>query len=178
MTDRDLQQKRILAALIDIGVAIAISLAFMIVSLVLGFGLGSATSSSAVSNYVPRILGFLGALISLGYILGRDVVAGDRSIGKKIQNLRVVTTTGAPINYMDSARRNGIFAIGSAFGLLSATLQLIPCLGDAAACVLMPLTLLGIVVSVGAAIYEILQITQQPEGIRFGDKTAGTRVVR
>ena len=178
MTDRDLQQKRILAGLIDIGVAIAISLAFMVVSLVLGFGLGSASGSSAVSNYVPRILGFLGSLISLGYILGRDVVAGDRSIGKKIQNLRVVTTTGAPINYMDSARRNGIFAIGSALGLLSATLQLIPCLGDAAACMLMPLTLLGIVVSIGAAIYEIVQITQQPEGIRFGDKTAGTRVVK
>jgi len=178
MTDRDLQQKRILAGLIDIGVAIAISLAFMVMSLVLGFGLGSATDSSVVGNYVPRILGFLGALISLGYILGRDVVAGDRSIGKKIQNLRVVTTTGAPINFMDSARRNGIFAIGSALGLLSATLQLIPCLGDAAACMLMPLTLLGIVVSIGAAIYEILQITQQPEGIRFGDKTAGTRVVK
>ena len=178
MTDRDLQQKRILAGLIDIAIAIAISLAFMIVSLVLGVGLGSATSSSAVSSYIPRILGFLGALISLGYILGRDVVAGDRSIGKKIMDLRVVTTTGASITYMDSARRNGIFAIGAALGFLSATLQLIPCLGDAVACMLMPLTLLGMVVAVGAAIYEILQITQHPEGIRFGDKTAGTRVVR
>jgi uncharacterized RDD family membrane protein YckC len=148
------------------------------VSLVLGFGLGSATSSSAVSNYVPRILGFLGALISLGYILGRDVLAGDRSIGKKIQDIRVVTTTGAPIDFMTSARRNGIFAIGAALGVLSATLQLIPCLGDAVACMLMPLTLLGMLVAVGAAIYELLQITQQPEGIRFGDKTAGTRVIR
>jgi uncharacterized RDD family membrane protein YckC len=178
MTDRDLQQKRIIAGLIDIGIAVAISLAFMVVSLVLGVGLGSATDSSAVSNYVPRVLGFLGSLISLGYILGRDVVAGDRSIGKKIQNLRVVTTSGAPITFMDSARRNGIFAIGAALGFLSATLQLIPCLGDAVACMLMPLTLLGMVVAVGAAIYEIVQITQQPEGIRFGDKTAGTRVVR
>lgn len=178
MTDRDLQQKRIMAGLIDIGVAIAIALAFMIMSLVLGIGLGSATSSSAVSNYVPRILGFLGWLVCLGYILGRDVVAGDRSIGKKMQDLRVVTTTGAPINYMDSARRNGIFAIGAALAFLSAAFQLIPCLGDAVACMLMPLTLLGMVVTVGAAIYEMLQITQQPEGIRFGDKTAGTRVVR
>jgi uncharacterized RDD family membrane protein YckC len=178
MTDRDLQQKRIIAALIDIGAAIAISLAFMIVSLVLGFGLGSATSSSAVGNYVPRILGFLGAVISLGYILGRDVVAGDRSIGKKIQDIRVVRTDGSPIDYMDSARRNGIFAIGAALGFLSATLQLIPCLGDAVACMLMPLTLLGIAISVGAAIYEIIQITQHPAGIRFGDKTAGTRVIK
>lgn len=178
MTDRDLQQKRIVAALIDIAIAIAISLAFWIVALVLGIGLGRATSSSAVSSYVPRILGFLGALISLGYILGRDVIAGDRSIGKKIQDIRVVTTAGGPIDFMISARRNGIFAIGSALGFLSATLQLIPCLGDAVACMLMPLTLLGMVVAVGAAIYEMLQITQQPEGIRFGDRTAGTRVIK
>jgi uncharacterized RDD family membrane protein YckC len=178
MTDRDLQQKRIVAGLIDIAVAIVISIGFVIVSSVLGFGLGRATSSSAVSSYVPRIIGFLGAIISLGYILGRDVVAGDRSIGKKIQDIRVVTTAGAPIDFMTSARRNGIFAIGSALGLLSATLQLIPCLGDAVACMLMPLTILGMLVGVGAAIYEMLQISQQPEGIRFGDRTAGTRVVR
>jgi uncharacterized RDD family membrane protein YckC len=178
MTDRDLQQKRIIAGLIDIAVAIAISLAFMIVGMVLGVGIGAATDGSGIGGYVPRILGFLGSLISLGYILGRDVVAGDRSIGKKIQDIRVVTTTGAPIDFMASARRNGIFAIGAALGLLSSTLQLIPCLGDAVACMLMPLTLLGFVVAVGAAIYEILQITQQPDGIRFGDKTAGTRVVR
>ena len=49
-------------------------------------------------------------------------------------------------------------------GFLSATLELIPCLGDAVACMLMPLQLLGMVVAVGAAIYEILQITQQPDG--------------
>lgn len=178
MTDRDLQQKRIIAGLIDIAVAIAISLAFIIVGMVLGAGIGMATDGTGVSGYIPRILGFLGALISLGYILGRDIVAGDRSIGKKIQDIRVVTTTGAPITFNESARRNGIFAIGSGLGFLSATLMLIPCLGDAVACMLMPLQLLGMVVSVGAAIYEILQITQHPEGIRFGDKTAGTRVVR
>jgi len=178
MTDRDLQQKRVIAGLIDIGVAIAISLAFMLAGLVLGFGINSATDGTGIGGYVPRILGFLGALISLGYILGRDVVAGDRSIGKKIQDIRVVTTGGGPIDFMISARRNGIFAIGSALGFLSATLQLIPCLGDAVACMLMPLTMLGMVIAVGAAIYEMLQITQQPEGIRFGDRTAGTRVVR
>jgi uncharacterized RDD family membrane protein YckC len=179
MTDRDLQQKRIVAGLIDIAIAIAITVAFMIVSMVLGFGINAATDShSMVGNYIPRILGFLGAVISLGYILGRDVVAGDRSVGKKIQNIRVVTTAGAPIDFMTSARRNGIFAIGAALGVLSSALQLIPCLGDAVACMLMPLTFLGGLVAIGAAIYEMLQISQQPEGIRFGDRTAGTRVIR
>ena len=174
MTDGDLQQKRIVAGLIDIAIAIAIALVFNVLSWVLTAALGG----DGVTGYLPRILSFLGAVVSLGYILGRDVVAGDRSIGKKVQNIRVVTAAGGPVTFNESARRNGIFAIGSALGLLSATLMLIPCLGDAVACMLMPLQLLGMVVSVGAAIYEILQITQQPEGIRFGDRTAGTRVVR
>jgi hypothetical protein len=178
MTDRDLQQKRIVAALIDIGVAVAISLVFMILSWVLGFAVNSATSSSAVGTYVPRVIGFLGSLISLAYILGRDVVAGDRSIGKKIQDIRVVTTSGAPITINESARRNGIFAIGAALGVVSGALGLIPCLGDVVNCLLLPLWILGMLISIGAAIYEILQITQQTEGMRFGDRTAGTRVVR
>ena len=178
MTDGDLQQKRIMAALIDIGVAVAISLVFMIVSWVLTFALGSATDGGVVSLYLPRLIGFLGSLASLAYILGRDVVAGDRSLGKKFQEIRVVTTGGGAITPMHSARRNGIFAIGAALGALSGLLGLVPCLGDIVNCLLLPVWVLGLVVSVAAAIFEIVQITQQPEGIRFGDKTAGTRVVR
>jgi RDD family protein len=178
MTDRDLQQKRYIAAGIDIAVAIAIGIVFAIVGMVLGFAFSSADSTSMVGVYLPRVISFLGSLVSLAYILGRDVLAGDRSIGKKLQDIRVVTTTGAPLDFMTSARRNGIFAIGAALGVVSATFGLIPCLGDAVNCMLIPLQLLGFVVAVGAAIYEILQITQHPEGIRFGDKTAGTRVVR
>jgi len=174
MTDGDLQQKRIVAGLIDIAIAIAIALVFNVLSWVLTAALGG----EGVTGYLPRILGFIGSLVSLGYILGRDVVAGDRSIGKKVQNIRVVTAAGGPVTFNESARRNGIFAIGAALGVLSATLGLIPCLGDVVNCLLLPVMLLGLLVSVGAAIYEILQITQQPDGIRFGDKQAGTRVVR
>jgi len=178
MTDRDLQQKRIIAAAIDIVVAIGIGLVFGVVGMVAGFAFTRATSSSMVGVYLPRVVGFLGALVSLAYVLGRDVLAGDRSLGKQVQNLRVVTVTGAPIGIMESARRNAIFAIGSALGVISATLQLIPCLGDAVTCLLMPVWILGGLVSLGAAIYELIQITQQPDGVRYGDKMAGTRVVR
>jgi len=178
MTDRDLQQKRIIAAAIDIVVAIGIGLVFGVVGMVAGFAFTRATSSSMVGVYLPRVVSFLGALVSLAYILGRDVLAGDRSLGKQVQNLRVVTVTGAPIGIMESARRNAIFAIGSALGVISATLQLIPCLGDAVTCLLMPVWILGGLVSLGAAIYELIQITQQPDGVRYGDKMAGTRVVR
>lgn len=175
MTDRDLQQKRIVAALVDIGVAVAIWVGFWMGALALGMAIDATTG---VGMYVPRILGFLGALISLGYILGRDLLAGDRSIGKKMQGIRVVTLAGGPITFNESARRNGIFAVGAAMSLLSATLQLIPCLGDVVACLLLPLTLLGGLIAVGAAIFEMVKITQDPEGIRFGDQQAGTRVVR
>jgi vacuolar-type H+-ATPase subunit I/STV1 len=178
MTDRDLQQKRYIAAAIDIAVAIGIGLVFALVGMVLGFAFTRATSSSMVGVYLPRVVGFLGALVSLAYILGRDLIAGDRSIGKKIQNIRVVTVTGTPIGPTESVRRNAIFAIGSALSVLSATLQLIPCLGDAVSCLLLPVWILGAFVSLAAAIYELIQINQEPDGIRYGDKMASTRVVR
>jgi 4-hydroxybenzoate polyprenyltransferase len=174
MTDRDLQNKRFVAAVVDVGVAIAIGLAFGILSVILGFAFGSGT----LGSYVPRVLGFLGSLVGLGYILARDVIAGDRSLGKKVQNIRVVALGGRPITFMESARRNAIFAIGSALGLVSSILGLLPCLGDIVRCLLMPVWILGLLVALGAAIFEIIKIAQDPEGIRTGDQMAGTRVVR
>jgi flagellar biosynthesis protein FliQ len=178
MTDRDLQQKRYLAAGIDIAVFIAVGIVFMVVGGVLGFAFSSATSTSMVGVYLPRVISFLWSLVCLGYILGRDIVAGDRSIGKKLQNIRVVTVKGAPIGPLESAKRNGIFAIGAVLGVLSATLGLVPCLGDVVRCLLLPVLMLGMLVGLAAAIYELIQITQRADGVRYGDQIAGTRVVR
>ncbi|HEV7499992.1 MAG TPA: RDD family protein [Vicinamibacteria bacterium] len=178
MTDRDLQQKRYIAAAIDIAVAIGIGLAFGIVSVIAGFVFGRATSSSMIGVYLPRVVSFVGSLVGLGYVLGRDVVTGDRSLGKQLQGIRVVTVAGLPIGFMESARRNAIFAIGSALGVISATLQLVPCLGDVVSCLLIPFLILGGLISLGAAVYELLQITQRNDGVRYGDQMAGTRVVR
>jgi uncharacterized RDD family membrane protein YckC len=177
MTDKDLQQKRIVAALIDIAVAIAIGIAFFALAMVVGFA-GGAMDGGAATNILARIVSFLGSSASLAYVLGRDIVLHGKSVGKSSQNLRVVRVGGGPITFQESMRRNAIFAIGSALGLVSATLQLVPCLGDAVACLLMPLWILGVFVSLGAAIYEILRITQDPEGVRYGDQLAATRVVR
>lgn len=178
MTDRDLQQKRYIAAAIDIAVAIGIGLAFGLVGMIAGFAFTRATSTSMVGVYLPRVVAFVGSLVSLGYILGRDLVAGDRSLGKQLQGIRVVTVAGAPIGFMESARRNAIFAIGSALGVISTTLQLVPCLGDAVSCLLLPVWILGALISLAAAVYELLQITQRNDGVRYGDQLAGTRVVR
>ena len=178
MTDRDLQQKRYLAAGIDIAVLLGVVILFIVVASILGFAFSRAGGTSLIGVYLSKVIFFLGALVSLGYVLGRDVVAGSRSIGKQTQNLKVVVLAGAPIGFMESARRNAIFAIGSALHVISATLGLVPCLGAVVNCLLMPLYILGALISLGAGVYEILQITQQPDGARYGDKMAGTRVVR
>jgi uncharacterized RDD family membrane protein YckC len=178
MTDRDLQQRRYIAAGIDIAVVIAIGIVFAIASVILGVAFTSASSTSMIGVYLPKVVSFLGSLVTLAYILGRDLVAGDRSIGKKIQNIRVVTVTGTPIGPTESMKRNGIFAIGAALSALSATLGLIPFVGDFINCLLIPVMFLGLLVGLAAGIYELILITQRPDGVRYGDQLAGTRVVR
>src|SRR5579862_3634198 len=110
MTDSELQQKRLIAAAIDVAIAIAIGIAFAIATFAVGMVV--SRGSGMAGGLVFRVLGFLSAVVSLGYMLGRDILAGDRSIGKKVQNIRVVTTGGGSIGLMDSVNRNLIFGIG------------------------------------------------------------------
>jgi uncharacterized RDD family membrane protein YckC len=184
MIDTELQQKRLIAAAIDFGIAFGLYVVFWIVAVIVGLGAGMASHASdsaavgGVAMYLPRLVSFVGSLLSLGYVLGRDVLGGERSLGKKFQDIRLITLDGHPINFMDSAKRNAIFAIGSALGLLSATLHLIPCLGDVVACLILPLVILGGLLGVAAVVIEIIKILQEPAGIRFGDLWAETRVVK
>ena len=176
MTDTALQQKRLIAAVVDIAVGLGISVVIVVASLVLGMVLGMA--SSGVASYAGRVLNVIGSVAILAYILGRDVMFEGRSLGKKTQQLKVVGATGGPVTLEESVRRNAIFAAGSALATLSSALQLFPCVGDAVACLLMPLLVLGLLAAFAAAILEIVWIIQDPGGIRFGDKFARTRVVR
>lgn len=178
MTDTGLQQKRLVAAAIDVAIGLALGVAVGVGSIAIGMITGFADSDSILGFYGPRVITFGGALVGLVYVLGRDALAGGRSLGKKIQEIRVVTAAGSPIGPFDSVKRNAIFAVGSFLGLVSATLRLVPCLGDAVACLLAPLWLLGSVVTVVAVVVELVKITQDPDGVRFGDQIAETRVVR
>lgn len=183
MRNAELQQKRLVAAAIDVGIALAVALVFFVINLILNLGGALSTSgtdldlATGAALFLPRIVGFVGSLVLLGYLLGRDVLGGGRSIGKKLQGIRVVTTTGRPLSFADSAKRNAIFAIGSVLGCLSATLQLVPCLGDIVACLLAPLWILGFMVGLVAVVLEIVKIIQEPEGVRMGDQFAETRVI-
>jgi len=181
MRDADLQQKRLVAAAVDVGIGIALWAVFFVINMVMGLGSSFAGSDSGLATgaalFLPRIVSFVGAVVSLGYILGRDVLAGDRSFGKKLQNIRVVGPNGQPLTFADSAKRNAIFAIGSVLTFVSATLQLVPCLGDAVACLLFPLWLLGALLGLVAVVLEIVKITQDENGVRMGDQFAQTRVL-
>jgi uncharacterized RDD family membrane protein YckC len=176
MTDAALQQKRLTAAAIDILVCLGIGVAFWVMALVMSFALGMA--SSTVASYGGRVFNLIGSLVMLGYILGRDVLFDGRSLGKKTQELRVVGSSGGAVTLEQSVRRNALFAVGSALTTLSMLFQLFPCVGDAVACLLMPLLLVGVLAAFAAAIVEIVMIIQDPAGIRIGDKFARTRVVR
>jgi hypothetical protein len=180
MTDNDLQNKRLMAAAIDIGVYVAVLAVFWALAWALGFALGSAGGErgTMVMLYANRVLSFLGSLLALGYVLGRDMVANGRSLGKQLVEIRVLTAAGGPIGFEHSARRNAIFAVGAALGLVAATLQLVPCLGDALVCMMAPLFVLSWLFGIAAVIVEVIKITQDPAGVRFGDEWGGTRVVR
>jgi hypothetical protein len=174
MTDTELQQKRLIAAAIDIAIVIVVCIAIGIGEFVVQLVL----AHSGIGVIAMGAVGFIGQIAILGFILARDVVMGDRSLGKKFQEIRVVDSGGRPIEFMDSAKRNAIFAIGSVLGVVSGAFQMIPCVGHLVACLLLPLLLLGALVGLVAVIVELVKIIQDPAGIRFGDQFAGTKVVR
>src|SRR5262245_14391383 len=125
MTDAALQQRRLTAAAIDILVCVGIAIAFFALSLVGSLVLGMASGS--VAGYASRVLHLFGSVAMLGYILARDVVLDGRSVGKKTQELKVVGASGGPVTLAESARRNVLFALGSALVVLSRLFQLFPC---------------------------------------------------
>src|SRR5262249_21161688 len=117
MLDTDLQQKRLIAAAIDFGIAFGVSLAFWIVAVIVTLGAGLVCRAwdpgGGVPFSLPRLSGFIGSVLPLGYVLGRDVFGGGRSLGKKLQDTRRIPLDGHAVNFMDSVRRNAIFAVGS-----------------------------------------------------------------
>jgi uncharacterized RDD family membrane protein YckC len=124
-----------------------------------------AVAIAAVSS-VP----FVGALAGTAYALVRDGLNIDfmrhRSFGKRVMKLRTVRLDGAPMDLATSVRRNWPLAIGA----LASFFLYIPLLG----LVLFPLLLL---VGLGVWIFEGYRVLNHPDGRRWGDDLAGTRVI-
>lgn len=121
---------------------------------------------AGVVSFVP----FIGGIVGGAYMLVRDGLDLDfakrRSIGKQVMKLRPVRLDGQPMTMETSLKRNLPLCIG----YVGSIFMIIPLLGWAIAIIL---GLVGVVV----AIIEVIKVLTDPEGRRFGDVFAGTKVI-
>ncbi len=101
----------------------------------------------------------IGVAISLLYLLLRDGMTRNGSLGKKALNLQVTTTAGQRLNYGESLRRNFIFVIPS-------IIAIVPLIG----------WLLGFLAALIICVIELLAVNTHPQGQRIGDRWGGTVV--
>jgi uncharacterized RDD family membrane protein YckC len=174
--DSVLQQKRLIAAAIDVGVLVALWAVMSLGLAVIGCA-GALAKIGFLGTYGVRLAAATMTALALVYVVARDVVAGDRSLGKRVMDIRVVTDTGAPIGILESVKRNALFAPGLTLALVSVLLAMLPIVGCFLACLLWPARVGAGLLALAAVIYEIVQITTTDDGVRLGDRLAGTRVV-
>lgn len=128
----------------------------------------------AVIAFVVGLVPYVGWLAGAAYWLCRDGLEFDfadrRSIGKKVMKLRPVRLDGRPMDLGTSVRRNWMFALGAAFGLVA----MIPVLGWILAVLLVVPFLLA---ALGLGIFELIKVITDPKGRRLGDTMAGTQVI-
>jgi len=124
----------------------------------------------AVAAALVGLLPLVGWVIAPAYWLLRDGLDVEfldrRSLGKKLTKLRPVRDDGLPMDIETSVKRNWVFVIGGMVPILAA----IPILGW----LLLPLAIIA-GIAIGAV--EIFLAVVDPEGRRFGDKFAGTKVI-
>ena len=113
----------------------------------------------------------VGKVLGLGYILFRDGLDFEfmkgRSMGKKLMGLKPVRSKERPMDLSASVRRNWVFLIGGVAGLLSG----VPLIGWL-------IVLVSVCLGALVSLYEIYLVLTEPEGRRWGDVFAGTRVVQ
>ena len=127
-------------------------------------GFVAAVPALLLAVLLPGFAGdLLGALAAAAYILFSDGLTGvpymrRRSLGKHLMGLRPQHLGDGPMTPETSARRNWTLVLGY-FGVL-------PLVGWL-------LSLAGLVL----VVYETYRVVTDPQGRRWGDELAGTRVV-
>lgn len=115
--------------------------------------------------YVP----ILGGIVSTVYILTKDAIAYEitknpdfknRSLGKKIMGLEVVSMEGQDIDWSLSVRRNLPIALGS-------VCSIVPIIG----------LIIGAILGSIVSIIEIILVLTDEHGRRLGDRWANTQVI-
>lgn len=124
----------------------------------------------AVAVAAIGLVPVIGGLVGIAYVLARDGLDFDfmdgRSIGKKLMKLRPVRLDGQPMDLSTSVMRNWPLTLGS----LAQVLIYIPVIGW----ILIPFVgIAGLVL----VVIEILRVLNDPEGRRWGDQLAGTKVI-
>jgi len=124
----------------------------------------------AVIVSVVGLVPLLGTLVGIAYALLRDGLTFEfmdgRSIGKKLMKLKVVRHDGSPMDMATSARRNWPLAVGS----LAQGLLILPVIGW----ILLPF---AVIAGAVLALYEAYKVYSAPDGRRWGDSLAGTKVI-
>lgn len=125
----------------------------------------------AVIAGVLAVIPVLGSLLGAAYILVRDGLEFEfmdgRSVGKKLMKLRPVRDDGGKMDLTTSVMRNWPLALGSLAGLVTYG----PFLGIIALSLL--LSLIGGIIG----LIEVYLVLTAPDGRRWGDKLAHTRVI-
>ncbi|MGE5485259.1 MAG: RDD family protein [Ignavibacteriales bacterium] len=120
-----------------------------------------AFAADGVICMVLALVPVVGLLLSAVYMLARDGLMDGRSPGKRLVNLRVVRSdTGRGAAYVDSVKRNAIFAVPD-------VLLIAPSLA----------TIVAAPLSVAVLLLEVVFMLTDPEAMRLGDRFARTRVV-
>ena len=128
--------------------------------------------ASFIDSIVPFVLAIIpviGALVGAAYLLTKDAIMvmitkdaqwKNRSIGKKIMNLEVVSETGADIDIKASVMRNWPLAIGT-------IIMIVPVIG----------WIIGPIVAAILGVIECVLVLTNDKGRRLGDKVGKTMVV-
>ena len=156
LTARPVRLRRIVAALLDAGLALILAL------------IPAALTPGVLKG---RMFG-LGLLIGAAYLLLRDGIPyaewGARSLGKRWLGIRPYRIDQDPLDWQASARRN--LTVGGAVVVwsllyLAGGYRGIP-FGD-----------LVLYAALAVVVVEVLLVAVDPVGRRLGDRFAGTRVV-
>ncbi|KAF0196598.1 MAG: RDD domain containing protein [Bacillota bacterium] len=122
-----------------------------------------------IISSIIAVIPVIGAIIGAAYTLTKDGIMfqvtkdaqwKNRSIGKKLLGLEVVTASGAEIDIVASCMRNWPLAIGI-------IIMIVPIIG----------WVIGGLLAFVLGMIELVLVLIDPKGRRLGDKTARTMVV-
>lgn len=136
-----------------------------------------ATPISVAAAFMGNFMSYVGSIVAsaaiLVFVLCRDALPIEAlkgsSPGKMVFGIRAQTMNGQVLDFETSARRNAPLAVGAASSLLANLLDFIPVL---------PLIIssLGGLAALGLAIFELVQLFNDVDNRRWGDRFADTIV--